>query len=96
MYKNKIKDFRKVCKDLGIDLNKYKLVDIKDLNEACLKAVELVSSNNADMVMKGLVDTSIILKAVLNKEIGLRCGKILSQVSILDIPCERLAQIIAL
>ena len=38
------------------------------------------------MVMKGLVDTSIILKAVLNKEVGLRCGKILSQVSILDIP----------
>mgnify|MGYP004570141737 FL=1 len=36
--------------------------------------------------MKGLVDTSIILKAVLNKEVGLRYGKILSQVSILDIP----------
>ena len=39
-----------------------------------------------DMVMKGLVDTSIILKAVLNKEVGLRDGKILSQISILDIP----------
>ena len=36
--------------------------------------------------MKGLVDTSIILKAVLNKEVGLRDGKILSQISILDIP----------
>ena len=36
--------------------------------------------------IKGLVDTSIILKAVLNKEVGLRDGKILSQISILDIP----------
>ena len=36
--------------------------------------------------MKGIVDTSIILKAVLNKEVGIRDGKILSQVSILDIP----------
>ena len=44
------------------------------------------SLNIKDMVMKGLVDTSIILKAVLNKEVGLRDGKILSQISILDIP----------
>ena len=44
------------------------------------------SLNIKDMVMKGIVDTSIILKAVLNKEVGLRYGKILSQISILDIP----------
>ena len=44
------------------------------------------SLNIKDMVMKGLVDTSIILKAVLNKEVRLRDGKILSQISILDIP----------
>ena len=77
---------KEIADDLGVDLNKYELIDIKDLTEACLKSVELVSSNKADMVMKGLVDTSIILKAVLNKEVGLRCGKILSQVSILYIP----------
>ena len=77
---------KEIADDLGVDLNKYELIDIKDLTEACLKSVELVSSNKADMVMKGLVDTSIILKAVLNKEVGLRCGKILSQVSILDSP----------
>ena len=44
------------------------------------------SLNIKDMVMKGIVDTSIILKAVLNKEVGLRYGKILSQISILDVP----------
>ena len=44
------------------------------------------SLNIKDMVMKGLVDTSIILKAVLNKEVKLRDGKILSQIYILDIP----------
>lgn len=44
------------------------------------------SLNIKDMVMKGLVDTSIILKAVLNKEVRLRDGKILSQIYILDIP----------
>ena len=65
---------KEIADDLGVDLNKYELIDIKDLTEACLKSVELVSSNKADMVMQGLVDTSIILKAVLNKEVGLRCG----------------------
>ena len=52
---------KKIAKNLNINLDNYELIDIKDMSEACLKAVELVSSGKADMVMKGLVDTSIIL-----------------------------------
>jgi phosphate butyryltransferase len=44
-----------------------------------------VSSGKAHMVMKGLVDTGIILKAVLNKETGLRTGSVLSHVAIFDV-----------
>lgn len=80
-----IEKTREIAKDLGIDLNNYELVDIKDLSEASLKAVELVSQKKADMVMKGLVDTSIILKAVLNKEVGLRTGNVLSHVAVFDV-----------
>ena len=76
---------KEIAKDLNISLDNYNLVDIKDLSEACLKSVELVSTGKADMVMKGLVDTSIILKAVLNKEIGLRTGNVLSHVAVFDI-----------
>lgn len=76
---------RKISENLNINLDNYELIDIKDLSEACLKAVELVSSGKADMVMKGLVDTSIILKSVLNKEVGLRTGNILSHVAVFDI-----------
>ena len=54
--------------------------------EASLKAVEIVSTGKAHMVMKGLVDTSIILKAVLNKEVGLRTGKPLSHVALFHVP----------
>ena len=75
-----------IADSLNINLINYELINIEDLSQACLKAVELVSSKKVDMVMKGIVDTSIILKAVLNKEVGIRDGKILSQVSILDIP----------
>lgn len=69
-----------------IDTNKFEIINILDLAEASLKAVELVSTGKAHMVMKGLVDTAIILKAVLNKEVGLRTGNVLSHVAVFDVP----------
>lgn len=78
----KIKDIAKTNK---IDLNAYECIDIIDLTEASRKAVELVSTGKAHMVMKGLVDTAIILKAVLDKDIGLRTGNALSHVAVFDL-----------
>lgn len=75
-----------VAKQQNIDLKNYEVVDIKDMTEASYKAVELVSSGKAHLVMKGLVDTSIVLKAVLDKEIGLRTGNGLSHVAVFDVP----------
>lgn len=73
------------AKEVNLDLAPYEIIDIKDMAEASLKAVELVSSGKAHMVMKGLVDTAVILKAVLNKEVGLRTGNVLSHVAVFDI-----------
>lgn len=81
---DKEKIIEEACK-IGMDVKEYEIIDEKDLTCASRKAVELVSSGNADVVMKGLVDTSIILKAVLDKEIGLRTGKILSHVAVFDV-----------
>lgn len=50
------------------------------------RAVKAVHLNEADVLMKGNVQTSIVLKAILNKEYGLRTGSILSQVAIFEIP----------
>lgn len=80
-----IEKTKEIASDLNIDLNNYELIDIKDISEASLRAVELVSQKKADMLMKGLVDTSIVLKAVLNKEIGLRTGNVLSHVAVFAI-----------
>lgn len=74
-----------IANEIGMNLDDFEVIDIKDLKEASRKAVELVSSGKAHMVMKGLVDTSIILKAVLDEEIGLRTGKVLSHVAVFDI-----------
>ncbi|MFZ5942797.1 MAG: phosphate butyryltransferase [Bacillota bacterium] len=53
---------------------------------AAKKAVALVSSGQASIVMKGLVGTSPFLKAVLDKEVGLRTDKILSHVAVFEVP----------
>jgi len=78
-------EIKKIAEDIKLDIAKFEIIDIKDIAEASRKAVELVSSGKADIVMKGLVDTSIILKAVLDEEIGLRTGKVLSHVAVFDI-----------
>lgn len=69
----------------GIDIKSFEVIDIKEKADACRKAVELVSTGKAHIVMKGLVDTSLILKAVLDEKIGLRTGNVLSHVAVFDI-----------
>ena len=53
---------------LNIDKSHYQILDIEDQTEACLEAVKLVSANDGYFLMKGLVDTSTILRAALNKD----------------------------
>lgn len=69
---------------IGMDIKQYEIVDEPDVKKAALKAVELVSSKKADMVMKGLVDTATFLRSVLNKEVGLRTGSLMSHVAIFE------------
>lgn len=80
-----IEKTKEIAKEIDLDLSNYELIHIEDLSEASLKSVELVSQGKADMVMKGLVDTSIILKSVLDKEKGLRTNNVLSHVAVFDI-----------
>ncbi|ADL53345.1 phosphate butyryltransferase [Clostridium cellulovorans] len=77
-------EIAKVAAGLNMDLADFEVVDIKDPIEAALKAVELVSSKKADILMKGLIDTKNFLKSVLNKEVGLRTGKLMSHVAVFE------------
>ncbi|WP_456274103.1 phosphate butyryltransferase [Bacillus sp. AK031] len=54
--------------------------------EAAESAVKAVRNNEANALMKGNVATAVILKAVLNKEFGLRTGNVLSHVAVFEIP----------
>jgi phosphate butyryltransferase len=54
--------------------------------EAVEQAVKAVSTNESHILMKGHVETAVLLKAVLNKEYGLRKEKVLSHVALFDVP----------
>ncbi|WP_300522626.1 phosphate butyryltransferase [Aminiphilus sp.] len=72
-----------VAAKLGIDLANYEVVDERgNENAVALKAVELVSSGSADILMKGMIKTANFLRGVLNKEKGLRSGALISHVYI--------------
>ena len=75
-----------ICKKLDIDYNKYDIVDEPDNQLAAMAAAKLVSDKKADILMKGLVDTSVVLKAVLNKELSLRTGNPISHAAVVEIP----------
>lgn len=75
-----------IAKAVSIDITKYEIVDEKDLKQAARKAVSLVSEGKADYLMKGLIGTADLLRAVLDKEIGLRTKSLLSHVMVYSVP----------
>lgn len=63
------------------------IIDIADVLEATEEAVRLVKSGECDILMKGLVNTDVILRVILNKERGLLpAGRILTYNAALNIP----------
>ncbi len=78
-----IGDEEKIKKIAG-DID-WEIIHETSEKEAALKGVSLVSSGKSDMVLKGKLPTSVFLKAVLDKEVGLRTGRLLSHVVVLEI-----------
>ena len=71
---------------LGMNMADYTIINEPDDIAASLKAVKLVHDGEADMYMKGLIDTKNFLKSVLDKDCGLRTGKPLSHVAVFELP----------
>lgn len=77
---------KEISKEIGLNLDSIELIDEKDKFTACLTATRLISEGKAEILMKGLVSSGILLKAVLDKEYGLRKGSILSHVALFESP----------
>lgn len=75
-----------IIEENNLKLSDCEIIDEVDLVKAAEIGVKLVSSGKANFLMKGLVDTSILLKEVLNKEYGLRTDSLLSHVMVYEVP----------
>ncbi|MCJ7497288.1 MAG: bifunctional enoyl-CoA hydratase/phosphate acetyltransferase [candidate division Zixibacteria bacterium] len=74
-----------LCKKSNFDLSRLEILGEKEPQKIASLAVELVKQKKADILMKGKVDTPTLLKAVLDKEKGLKGGKLLSHVAVVEV-----------
>ncbi|MDO4543646.1 MAG: bifunctional enoyl-CoA hydratase/phosphate acetyltransferase [Clostridia bacterium] len=79
-------EIESIAEKENISLDGIEIVDVSDKAAACAAAVSLVRQGRAQAVMKGLVDTSVFLRAVLDKENGIRKAPLLSHVGVFELP----------
>ena len=75
-----------IAKANGLDIGSIPIVDAPHSHAAAAKAVELVRQGKTDLLMKGSLHTDELLGAVVARETGLRTGRRLSHVFIMDVP----------
>jgi phosphotransacetylase len=75
-----------IGKAKGINLAGVEIVDVATSHASAAKAVELVRTGRAELLMKGSLHSDEVLGAVVAKETGLRTGRRLSHVFIMDVP----------
>lgn len=76
---------RPMLQEVGLPAD-IRIVDELDPAQAALRAVSLVKDGEAQVLMKGLVNSSDFLKAVLHPSEGLRTGRLLSHLAVFEIP----------
>ena len=81
--KEKIKE---IMEKNNYTLEDEAIIDILDERQAAYKAVELVKENKVNSIMKGKIQTANLLKAVVDKERGIRTGRLMTHFAILEVP----------
>jgi phosphate butyryltransferase len=74
-----------LSKTVELDIADFEVHDEPDENRSLIKAMSLVREKG-DFLMKGMLSSSAFLKGILDKERGLRSGRILSHVAAFEIP----------
>ena len=80
-------EMERVAQSIDFDLSHVEIIhNNKGAGESARIAVSMIKNGRADILMKGFVSTGALLKAVLDKEIGLRKGGVLSHVAFFESP----------
>jgi phosphotransacetylase len=79
-------DMRRTAEAAGVDLHGFRLIDTE---EPAVTAVAEVKAGRARMLMKGQIATPALLRAMLDPELGLRTGRVICQMVLMEIPRDR-------
>lgn len=70
----------------GCGLTGYEVIECGNPQSAAEAAVLTVKEGRADILMKGLVNTSVYMRAILNRDKGLRTGNLISLLAVYQLP----------
>jgi len=79
-------EIKKILRKINRSLDDKNIIDVPDAVSAAIKGVELASKGDVDFIMKGKIQTSDFLRAVVDKENGLRTGNAMSHFVINEVP----------
>jgi len=77
---------KEVAASAGLDLGNLKIVDTQHSHASAARAVELVREGKAEILMKGSLHTDELMSAIVSREGGLRTGRRISHVFVMDVP----------
>lgn len=75
-----------LAKSLDLDIDGMDIIDVPHSQAAAEKAVEIVRTGKAELLMKGSLHSDELLGAVTKRETGLRTGRRISHVFVMDVP----------
>ncbi|MCL1935386.1 MAG: phosphate acyltransferase [Defluviitaleaceae bacterium] len=79
-------EIKNICNEINLNVIDENIVHTNSKEESAKKSVEIVKNGLADILMKGKIDTSTLLKAVVDKENGINNGTIMSHLTVLENP----------
>ncbi len=74
------------AEETKVDLSGFSIIDATDYTDAADKALQSIKSGSCEILMKGSLPTSTLMKKVVEKEYGLRTERILSHTAVFNAP----------
>ena len=71
---------------LDIQPDEFEIIHAEGESEICRQTIQIIKSGQADLILKGKIKSATLLKAILNKECGLRTGKLISDAYLFEWP----------
>ncbi|MBR4879516.1 MAG: bifunctional enoyl-CoA hydratase/phosphate acetyltransferase [Clostridia bacterium] len=75
-----------ILAEIGANAEDFVIIEAETDEECAFKAVEQIRLGNANILMKGLLSTGTFMKAVINRDTGLRTGKTISHTMFYEVP----------